>query len=45
VAADVHNILLRVASLEDSAAGKLKAWSDARRRQSKRLKTSAILRG
>ncbi|HEY2799445.1 MAG TPA: nucleotidyl transferase AbiEii/AbiGii toxin family protein [Chthoniobacterales bacterium] len=36
--ADVHGILLRVASLEDTLKGKVKAWSDAERRQSKRLK-------
>ena len=36
--ADVHGILLRVASLEDTLRGKIKAWSDAQRRQSKRLK-------
>lgn len=38
VPADVHGILLRVASLEDTLQGKVKAWSDATRRQSKRLK-------
>lgn len=38
VAADVHGILLRVASLEDTLKGKIKAWSDAQRRQSKRIK-------
>ncbi len=38
VAADVHGILLRVASLEDTLTGKIRAWSDERRRQSKRLK-------
>ncbi len=38
VAADVHGILLRVASLEDTLAGKVEAWKDAHRRQSKRLK-------
>ena len=38
VAADVHGILLRVAALEDTLAGKIAAWSDAQRRQSKRLK-------
>ena len=38
VAADVHGILLRVASLEDTLRGKVLAWSDATRRQSKRLK-------
>lgn len=38
VAADVHGILMRVASLEDTLQGKLRAWSDPRRRQSKRIK-------
>ena len=38
VPADVHGILLRVASLEDTLKGKMKAWSDRARRQSKRLK-------
>jgi hypothetical protein len=38
VPADVHGILLRVASLEDTLAGKVKAWSDTDRRQSKRIK-------
>lgn len=38
VAADVHGILLRVASLEDTLKGKMKAWSDSQTRQSKRLK-------
>ena len=38
VPADVHGILLRVASLEDTLSGKIKAWSDAKRRQSKRIK-------
>jgi hypothetical protein len=38
VPADVHGILLRVASLEDTLKGKIKAWSDAERRQSKRIK-------
>ena len=41
VAADVHGILLRVASLEDTLKGKMKAWSDPERRQSKRLKDLA----
>ncbi|MBV9240669.1 MAG: nucleotidyl transferase AbiEii/AbiGii toxin family protein [Acidobacteria bacterium] len=41
VAADVHGILLRVASLEDTLAGKIKAWSEATRRQSKRIKDLA----
>jgi hypothetical protein len=38
VPADVHGILMRVASLEDTLCGKIRAWSDAERRQSKRLK-------
>ncbi len=38
VPADVHGILLRVASLEDTLQGKIKAWSDTDRRQSKRIK-------
>ncbi len=41
VAADVHGILLRVASLEDTLRGKIKAWSEPQRRQSKRLKDLA----
>ena len=38
VAADVHGILLRVASLEDTLTGKIAAWRDSTRRQSKRVK-------
>jgi len=38
VAADVHGILLRVASLEDTLTGKILAWEDKTRRQSKRAK-------
>lgn len=38
VAADVHGILLRVASLEDTLQGKVWAWRDGQRRQSKKLK-------
>ena len=38
VPADVHGILLRVASLADTLAGKIKAWSEPGRRPSKRLK-------
>jgi Nucleotidyl transferase AbiEii toxin, Type IV TA system len=38
VAADVHGILLRVSSLEDTLQGKIRAWSDSARRQSKRIK-------
>jgi hypothetical protein len=41
VAADVHGILLRVASLEDTLQGKMKAWADPDRRQSKRIKDLA----
>ncbi|MBI4556475.1 MAG: nucleotidyl transferase AbiEii/AbiGii toxin family protein [Candidatus Hydrogenedentes bacterium] len=41
VPADVHGILLRVASLEDTLAGKVKAWSEPARRQSKRIKDLA----
>lgn len=41
VAADVHGILLRVASLEDTLAGKVLAWRDSSRRQSKRIKDFA----
>ena len=38
VSADVHGILMRVASLEDTLAGKVAAWSDKARRPSKRQK-------
>ncbi|MBI2433955.1 MAG: nucleotidyl transferase AbiEii/AbiGii toxin family protein [Candidatus Hydrogenedentes bacterium] len=38
VPADVHGILLRVASLEDTLAGKIKAWGEPERRASKRMK-------
>ena len=41
VAADVHGILMRVASLEDTLNGKIKAWSEPERRQSKRIKDLA----
>jgi Nucleotidyl transferase AbiEii toxin, Type IV TA system len=41
VAADVHGILMRVASLEDTLAGKIRAWCDPKRRQSKRFKDLA----
>ena len=41
VAADVHGILMRVASLEDTLAGKIRACSDQKRRQSKHLKDLA----
>jgi Nucleotidyl transferase AbiEii toxin, Type IV TA system len=36
--ADVHGILMRVASLQDTLAGKLVAWRDPQRRPSKRQK-------
>lgn len=38
VPANVHGILLRVASLDDTLAGKVKAWSEPTRRQSKQAK-------
>lgn len=38
VAADIHGILMRVASLEDTLQGKIKAWKDTERRQSKKIK-------
>lgn len=38
VPADVHGILLRVASLRDVLAGKIKAWRTPDRRPSKRIK-------
>ncbi len=41
VPADVHGILMRVASLEDTLRGKIQAWSDTDRRQSKRIKDLA----
>jgi predicted nucleotidyltransferase len=41
VPADVHGILMRVASLEDTLKGKIKAWSELERRQSKRIKDLA----
>ena len=41
VAADVHGILMRVASLQDTLQGKVKAWSEPERRQSKRMKDLA----
>lgn len=36
--ADVHGILMRVASLNDTLTGKVAAWSDTQRRPSKRQK-------
>jgi hypothetical protein len=41
VPADVHGILLRVASMEDTLHGKVLAWQDQSRRQSKRIKDFA----
>lgn len=41
VPADVHGILMRVASLEDTLRGKLAAYADATRRPSKRQKDLA----
>jgi hypothetical protein len=38
VAADVHGILLRVAALHDTLAGKIKAWRTPDRRPSKAIK-------
>lgn len=38
VPADVHGILMRVASIEDTLRGKMKAWRDTKRRQSKKFK-------
>ena len=38
VPADVHGILMRVASLEDTLAGKLAAYLDPQRRKTKKLK-------
>jgi hypothetical protein len=37
-AADIHGILMRVASLEDTLRGKIKAWKDTETRQSKKIK-------
>jgi hypothetical protein len=41
VPADVHGILMRVASLEDTMLGKIEAWKDPGRRQSKKIKDLA----
>lgn len=41
VAADIHGILMRVASLEDTLRGKIKTWSTPERQPSKRLKDLA----
>ncbi len=37
VPADVHGVLMRVSSLDDTLAGKVKAWAEPSRRQSKRI--------
>lgn len=41
VAADIHGILMRVASLEDTLRGKIKAWRDMEKKQSKKFKDLA----
>ena len=41
IPADVHGILVRVASLEDTLKGKMKAWSEREGRQSKQIKDLA----
>ena len=41
VPTDVHGILMRVACLDDTVSGKIKAWSEPKRRQSKRIKDLA----
>jgi hypothetical protein len=41
IRAEVHGIAMRVASLEDTLRGKIKAWSEPERRQSKRIKDLA----
>jgi hypothetical protein len=41
VPADIHGILMRVSSLEDTLRGKILAWSDKERRGSKRQKDLA----
>ncbi|MDZ7617223.1 MAG: nucleotidyl transferase AbiEii/AbiGii toxin family protein [Patescibacteria group bacterium] len=41
VAADVHGILMRVAALQDTLKGKIKAWREPERRQSNRIKDLA----
>jgi hypothetical protein len=38
VPADISGILMRVATLEDTLAGKIEAWRDSNHRQSKRTK-------
>lgn len=41
VPADIHGILMRVSSLEDTLRGKIKAWKDKERRPSKKIKDLA----
>ena len=41
VPADVHRILMRVASLTDTLSGKVKVWSEPGQRPSKRIKDLA----
>jgi hypothetical protein len=41
VPADIHGILMRVACLDDTLRGKIEAWKDEQRRQSKRMKDLA----
>ena len=41
VPGDINGILMRVASLEDTLRGKIKAWKDTERRQSKKMKDLA----
>lgn len=41
VAADIYGILMRVASLEDTLRGKIKAWRDMEKKQSKKFKDLA----
>lgn len=38
VPADVHGLLMRVASLDDTLAGNIKAWAEPTHRQSKQAK-------
>jgi hypothetical protein len=38
IPADIHGILMRVASLKDTLDGKIRAWKDTTRRQSKKFK-------
>ena len=41
VPADIHGILMRVASLEDTLRGKIEAWKDTEQRQSRKIKDLA----